>query len=166
MDMLNNNRPNVPEPGNPDPRIPEAHLEALLDQALRPEAAPAGLSDRIVARTVGLLRRSHLGVLARLDELYRWPRAVAAAVVVAAAMGIALSAAQIVRSAHTLVTVDRGLAALPVYNPTPDAGPESGPPLALDTAMRQYHNALRDAQADLERGLSNIEQQGEDNGHG
>ena len=145
----------------PDPR-----LEALLDEALRPEAPPPGLTGRIVARTAALLPSAHAGVLARIDHLYRWPRAVAAAMVVAASLGIALSATQIVRAAHTLVAVDRGLAALPAYHADPEAGFDGGPTTRPDTGLRQCRNALRDTQEDLERGLAHIEQQAEDEDHG
>jgi hypothetical protein len=145
---------------------PDAALEQRLDEALAPPPAPAGLSDRIVLRTAGLLQRYRSGVLARIDQFYRWPRALAAAVVLAAGLGILVSATQIVRSAQTLVAVGRGLDALPAYRPGPDLAPDSGPSLAIESVLRQDRRALRDAQADLERGLLDIEQGAPGEHHG
>ena len=145
----------------PDPR-----LGALLDEALAPEAPPPGLTGRIVAHTAALLPRARVGVLARIDHLYRWPRAVAALVVLTAGLGIALSATQIVRSAHAMVAVDRGLASLPAYHPGPETGLDRVAAPNSDTGLKQCRNALRDTQEDLERGLANIEQQAEDENHG
>ncbi|MEX0774147.1 MAG: hypothetical protein WD042_00390 [Phycisphaeraceae bacterium] len=93
-------------------------FDALLDQALAPEVAPggipAGLADRILAMTTTAIERrrhSPRNLIIRLDS-YRWTRALAASLLVAASAGVLLTAGAIFQSAQTTVelhSLDRDL---------------------------------------------------------
>jgi hypothetical protein len=148
---------------NEDPR-----LSAALDQILAPAALPAGMNERIVARTGGLLEVAPLGVLARIDRLYRWPRAVAALVVGAVTLGIIISAARIVSGAHNLAVVHDGLASMPAYEPPNDATPIdiSSASESVDAKMHNVTADLDAAEATLNQGLTTLEQQDDEDSSG
>lgn len=128
-----------------DPR-----LDSLLDEALAPEAAPAGLAQAIVAQTAPALGKWRPGVLARLNE-YRWPKALAASVIVGAGLGIALMSYSFVHqaqaSAQSLAMIHHDLSNLAVYQPpVPPAAPQM-PELRNQTT--QYRNDLDEVQNSL-----------------
>ena len=81
---------NEPTPLNPDTTPTDARLDALLDEALAPGPAPAGLNERIVAATADRLADGgpHAGhpVLGRIGGGFAW-RSVAAVLLLGGVVG-------------------------------------------------------------------------------
>ena len=146
-----------------DPRI-DPRMEALLDEALSAESVPGGippgLAERIVQRTgetlaaaasdeTGLTPTSArpgqprrqptaVGVLARIGPTQI--RALAAAIVLAASIGVVIAAALIVRDARHMIDIRHDLHDLAQYEPP--AEPIDQELVWLDT---QLQLALNDA---------------------
>ena len=102
----------------------DPQLEALLDEALSAESLPGGVPDdlvqRIVARTSGSLEPvTERAVIARIGPAV-WLRRAAAAIVLAASVGVLLVSALIARDAQQIVFVRRELKAIEQYEPTTD----------------------------------------------
>jgi hypothetical protein len=98
-----------------DPRF-----DTLLDEALRPEAPPADLADRIFAATRDRLPSRHRGVIARIGHVPAPLRALAAAIVLGACVGVVLISSLIVRDAKRTVTLTTEINALARYEPPAD----------------------------------------------
>jgi hypothetical protein len=98
----------------------DPQFDALLDEALRPEAPPADLVDRIFAATRGQLPRRHRSVIARIGHVPPALRAVAAAIVLAACVGVVLMSGLIVRDAKQSVALTTEIDALAQYEAPAD----------------------------------------------
>lgn len=98
-------------------RLPRTGLDAVLDEALAPSAMPAGLVERVVSRTRRQLDRA-AGVLARIGPWSIRRRLVgniAAAVVLAASIGVLMTGFNIVNDARQIVEVRQEIVALSGY---------------------------------------------------
>jgi hypothetical protein len=85
-----------------DPQL-DPELDALLDRILAAENAPADLTDRIMARTTGLLGRQQ-GPLARIGP---WLRTAAAVLILGAWTGVWMTGGDIYIQAKALARLDR-----------------------------------------------------------
>ena len=115
----------------------DPQLEALLDEALSAESLPGGVPDdlaqRIVAKTSDSLGpATERAVIARIGPV--WLRRAAAAIVLAASVGIVLVSALIARDAQQIVFVRGELQAIEQYEPTTD--PMSEELAVLDVQLR------------------------------
>jgi len=122
------NLPPRPTPPDPGPEAIDPALHPLLDQALAPDPAPAGLEDRVLQQTTPRLPRPH--VLARIGGRLL---AAAAVVVLAAGLGIVMWAAS--RPAPTSTPGGATVDTTPAPTP-PDAGRDPTPaPGPIDDAQ-------------------------------
>lgn len=100
-------------------------LDALLDEALGGEQVPAGLSERIVAQTRDMLPARRTSVIARIGPAP--VRAVAAAVILAATVGVVVVASGIVRDANQVTDARQQIVAMSTYEE---------PTVAIDTEIQ------------------------------
>ena len=105
------------EPFETDPRFDRLLDEALSPQSL-PGAVPKDLAKRIVARTVNRLPGRSRGVLARIGPAKI--RAIAAAIVVAASLGIIATLTGIFRDVHEIRGIERELSELASFEQAVD----------------------------------------------
>ncbi len=98
----------------------DPQFDALLDEALRPEAPPADLAERIFAATRDQLPARHRGVIARIGHVPPALRAVAAAIVLGACVGVVLMSGLIVRDAKQTVALTTEINALAQYEAPAD----------------------------------------------
>lgn len=93
---------------NQEPFESDPHVDALLDEVLGPDATPGSvpgdLADRIVAQTVDRLPGRQRGVIARIGP--HRIRAVAAALIVAASIGIVLTGLSIFQESSSNIRQD------------------------------------------------------------
>jgi len=98
----------------------DPQFDALLDEALRPEAPPVDLADRIFVATRDQLPSPHRAVIARIGHVPPAVRALAAAIVVGACVGVVLMSGVIVRDAKQTVALTTEIDALAQYEPPAD----------------------------------------------
>ncbi len=117
-------------------------LDTLLDDALAPKSLPGGvpgdLADRIVSATADRVMGRHHGVLARIGPARI--RAVAAAVIFAASVGIIVTLASIAHDVSNMHSLNQRIAQLPQ---APLAADDLDVEIAMLSAeIEQYSNEL------------------------
>ena len=101
----------------------DPQLEALLDEVLSAESLPGGIPDDLAQRIVAKTSRSlepaaESAVIARIGPT--WLRRAAAAIVLAASVGVVLVSAMIARDAQEIAFVRGEFEAIEQYEPTTD----------------------------------------------